>query len=327
MFGEMLTQIVAILHIVFVNSLQFHPNGGTIQLMNECILNYAQSIHNISDGLVATHIRELTLRSDTSSCATDSDSLSKGERDGGRRVIFGVGSGTTGTRSLHLALQAMGLDGWHFEKAAPWTRNLLDTLGRFTSINKTECRRRLQVYDYAALPATVKHVIDSPADQLLIHFLATFPNAKFILSTRPSLEWAQSRRKHMRKTLAPLQDPCGYHIEDFPDDHVLAQLEDAKVQFARCIVPKHRLLEFSVFTDSDERIRGLVQEIGAFVGQPVAADRKLPGSRLLEIHGNTSFEFDTEEMLRSSAAVHIHPDQMYTASELGVLMRELAYYE
>eukprot|EP00747_Dinoflagellata_sp_TGD_P209603 gnl/TRDRNA2_/TRDRNA2_82990_c0_seq1.p1 gnl/TRDRNA2_/TRDRNA2_82990_c0~~gnl/TRDRNA2_/TRDRNA2_82990_c0_seq1.p1 ORF type:complete len:327 (+),score=20.22 gnl/TRDRNA2_/TRDRNA2_82990_c0_seq1:114-1094(+) len=325
MFGEMLTQIVAILHIVFVNSLQFHPNGGTIQLMNECILNYAQSIHNISDGLVATHIRELTLRSDTSSCATDSDSLSKGERDGGRRVIFGVGSGTTGTRSLHLALQAMGLDGWHFEKAAPWTRNLLDTLGRFTSINKTECRRRLQVYDYAALPATVKHVIDSPADQLLIHFLATFPNAKFILSTRPSLEWASKRRRHF-ETLAPLQDPCGYHVEDFPDNSHLARLEDAKREFARCIIPKDRLLEFNLFTDSDERIRGLVQEIGAFVGVPIAANKTFPGYLVrnrIDKHISTDANPSLLRKVREMKADHMS----YTASELGFLMRAHAQDE
>eukprot|EP00747_Dinoflagellata_sp_TGD_P209606 gnl/TRDRNA2_/TRDRNA2_82990_c0_seq4.p1 gnl/TRDRNA2_/TRDRNA2_82990_c0~~gnl/TRDRNA2_/TRDRNA2_82990_c0_seq4.p1 ORF type:complete len:370 (+),score=18.67 gnl/TRDRNA2_/TRDRNA2_82990_c0_seq4:102-1211(+) len=306
---------------------------------HQCIEKYALSVNEIRDGLGTDHIRQLA-------GSLSSTPRTLGTARSNRSIIFGAGSGTTGTHSLDLALATMGLHGWHWmdgpnllksKEHYAWTWQLLDTLGNFkytqnTSytkkpLNKRECRHGLRVYDYASLPSDVSYVLDEPVDALLIHLLSTFPNAKFIMTTRPSLEWAQSRRKHMRKTLAPLQDPCGYHIEDFPDDHVLAQLEDAKVQFARCIVPKHRLLEFSVFTDSDERIRGLVQEIGAFVGQPVAADRKLPGSRLLEIHGNTSFEFDTEEMLRSSAAVHIHPDQMYTASELGVLMRELAYYE
>eukprot|EP00747_Dinoflagellata_sp_TGD_P209604 gnl/TRDRNA2_/TRDRNA2_82990_c0_seq2.p1 gnl/TRDRNA2_/TRDRNA2_82990_c0~~gnl/TRDRNA2_/TRDRNA2_82990_c0_seq2.p1 ORF type:complete len:369 (+),score=17.61 gnl/TRDRNA2_/TRDRNA2_82990_c0_seq2:102-1208(+) len=304
---------------------------------HQCIEKYALSVNEIRDGLGTDHIRQLA-------GSLSSTPRTLGTARSNRSIIFGAGSGTTGTHSLDLALATMGLHGWHWmdgpnllksKEHYAWTWQLLDTLGNFkytqnTSytkkpLNKRECRHGLRVYDYASLPSDVSYVLDEPVDALLIHLLSTFPNAKFIMTTRPSLEWASKRRRHF-ETLAPLQDPCGYHVEDFPDNSHLARLEDAKREFARCIIPKDRLLEFNLFTDSDERIRGLVQEIGAFVGVPIAANKTFPGYLVrnrIDKHISTDANPSLLRKVREMKADHMS----YTASELGFLMRAHAQDE
>lgn len=234
-----------------------------------CIANYADSLDQISSGL-GTHIRQIQFNHSSRSQ---------------KNIVFGAGSGTTATTGLHQALKQIGLTGWHFEIDADWVTKLEETIQApapetyaddVSSDARIEaCHRSLNEFDYTTLPSDIEYVLDEPVDVLLVHLLSTFPNAKFILTTRESLEWARRRREHPH-SLAPLQDPCGLFITDFPSDSILAQLEDLKRDFARCIIPKHQLLEFDIWNMSKERNRTLMRDIAAFVGHPLAEDLPFP---------------------------------------------------
>merc|ERR550525_1734700 len=91
-----------------------------------------------------------------------------------------------------------------------------------------------------------------PSAELFFDFCWTFPDAKFILTTRPALEWAKSRKLHLPySSLAPIEEPCGYYIDDFADE-VSAKLFEHHNNLVRCMVPKERLFEINVWTDSEE---------------------------------------------------------------------------
>lgn len=288
-----------------------HVGGEASAHVKSCVQMYATDLDGVQEGL-GDYVRRINF-----TAATTSD----------REIVFGAGSGTTGTRSVHAALHhLLGMRGWHYNRSSKWTQQLLDTLGRDKTfehsslINKSffthQCHSSLEKFDFTSLPEDVEYVLDGPVDQLFIHLFLSFPNAKFILTTRPVLAWAAKRRQH-KITLAPLVDPCGQHVEDYPDDQILGQLEELKQRLVRCIIPKNRLLEFSVFTDREERISGITQELANFVGIPatVSATQAFPLMKLLALDA-------------APVGMLQHARQhAYSQSEIGGALRKLAQQE
>merc|ERR550525_2139974 len=105
-----------------------------------------------------------------------------------------------------------------------------------------------------------------PSAELFFDFCWTFPDAKFILTTRPALEWAKSRKLHLPySSFAPIEEPCGYYIDDFADE-VSAKLFEHHNDLVRCMVPKERFFEINVWTDSEEKLQNLSNNLASFVG-------------------------------------------------------------
>lgn len=238
--------------------------------LRNCVLEYADGLDSVQRGL-GKNVRKLLLQP---------RKLSQ------RAVVFGAGSGTTATRSLHAFFKELGLQGWHFHLRSNWTLSLLDALGQTENDSgyrkrsakgwdSRSCHATLQSFDYTSLPDDVDYVLDTPADHLFIHLFLSYPKAKFILTTRPLLEWAKRRRQH-KGALAPIMDPCGRYIEDFPKDPNLAKLEDLKRGLVRCAVPKNRLFEFSVFAVPEEWKRAIVDKLASFIGIQEPKDKYFP---------------------------------------------------
>lgn len=205
-----------------------------------------------------------------------------------RRIVLGAGSGKTATRSLYSALVKLGLKGWHYRQsntrrpANIWEEPLIKLLGRqagpYNATAAARCHAELQAYDFTGIPEDVEFILDTPTAELFIDLFLAFPEARFLLTTRPAMEWAFKRQRFRGIELAPIQEPCGQHVEDFSTKS-LAQLEELKNRLVTCVVPPERLLTISVFTDPASRIQGLMQEVGAFVGHPLAEDVAFPGSK------------------------------------------------
>ncbi|CAE7644363.1 unnamed protein product [Symbiodinium pilosum] len=106
-------------------------------------------------------------------------------------------------------------------------------------------------FDFSQLPANVEYVSDTPFTEMFLDMYTQFPTAKVILTTRPSLEWAKSRKKH-GKTPPPVLRPCGLAaVEDYSDKD-LAGMLDAYNELVRCVVPPGNLLEINLFKHGDK---------------------------------------------------------------------------
>lgn len=240
---------------------------GTYPWLQKCVQSYADGLENVRAGL-GVAIRSHPLKVAHVSPRSD--------------VLFGVGTGTTGTRSFHKALRSFGMWGWHWN----WNRNinstyipsLVQTLGRWT--NHTEafdvelCREAIHSFPYTkSVPRKVQYVLDTPMAELFLNFFLSFPNAKYMLTTRPTQELARKRLDKGSDLLAPLQEPCGQKLSDFSTDQ-LAELFALNSELVRCAVPARQLLEIDLWTASPDRLAGLMHELAVFVGRERALLRR-----------------------------------------------------
>lgn len=246
--------------------LNIHPGRPDKINLRRCLDTYSAQLDSVRD-----HLGDATRSHRLEPVATSS-----------RNIILGAGSGTTGTRSIGTALGLLGLSGWHFPHRTRWGDSLFEILGRFvppfTAEQKTACRATLQAHDYTRIPPQVDYILDAPIAELFIDLYLAFPNAKFILSTRPELEWAERRLQHPG-SLPPLQEPCGEHItrKNWTVAE-LASLEKFKNELVECVVPKSRLLKFSLFTDPPSMMKSLMRKMSRFSGHPIKADQQFPNS-------------------------------------------------
>jgi hypothetical protein len=241
-----------------------------------CVANYSRHLDGVRPGL-GVPMRQMMLKW----MSRPPPQVKSSQRP----IVFGVGAGTTGTHSLASALRMLNLTGWHYNDdnidnwaERTWTVELLKMLyGNDNTTSEEACHAGLQDFDYTALPEDVEFVTDDPVDQVFLHLFAAFPNARFVLTTRPALEWVAKRRKHSGNTPGPIQDACrNATLDDFPEDEDLGLVLQLHQDLVRCVVPGERLLEFDLFGDDAERQDHLMQELAAFLGRPVAADVAFP---------------------------------------------------
>lgn len=97
--------------------------------------------------------------------------------------IIGTGVGRTGTYSLKLALQALGLGPcYHMEEVA---KNMPTHLPLWQSALNDD-------FDWSATYQGYKSAVDWPTSGFYRELYAAYPNAKFIHTTRSSESWAAS---------------------------------------------------------------------------------------------------------------------------------------
>merc|ERR1719335_1460339 len=120
------------------------------------------------------------------------------------------------------------------------------------------CKNKLEQLFPSTFHYDKTFLIDMPTAELFLDLYWTFPDSKFILTDRPSLAWAKSRKKHHggHSTFAPIEEPCGYYIDDFTDKSN-ARLFQYHNDLVRCIVPKERLFEMNVWDDAAEQLQNL----------------------------------------------------------------------
>merc|ERR1712194_627753 len=110
------------------------------------------------------------------------------------------------------------------------------------------------------------YILDTPVAELFLDLYWTFPDAKFILTTRPAEGWVKSRiGHHDGNGAAPLEEPCNIHRSDFTYQD-LAGMFTYHNELVRCVVPKERLFEINVFEDSTEKLQELGTTLALFLG-------------------------------------------------------------
>lgn len=101
-------------------------------------------------------------------------------------------------------------------------------------------------------PVVVDSLSDQPIGHLFWHLYLTHPNARFMLTQRPALSWAVSRRKNAKNCakdefcdLAPMLFPCGRTLADFTLKE-LSTMYHAYVTLVKCLIPN--ILVVDVFS-------------------------------------------------------------------------------
>jgi len=164
-----------------------------------------------------------------------------------RKIILGVGSGSTATHGLAGALWKMGFDVAHFwhrklgPKAARWHESLyFPIIMKAGKENISQCHQTYADTDFR-YPRKIDAILDTPMAELFWDFYRTYPNAKYILTLRNATQWFRSRTRDHWQESACLYRPCGLKIKHFSGKtHV--KLFIAHNDFVRCIVPKEKLL-------------------------------------------------------------------------------------
>lgn len=182
-----------------------------------------------------------------------------------RRIIFAASPGTTGTSSLAAALIQMGLITAHCQDLKPNSYDFwLNTIIFKASIpQEQQCFENLRNFDYTSLPEHIDAVTDTPVDFSFLDLYLSFPNAMWLLPTRPSYEWANARRTCLIcKVHRGLVPPCEMDTREFSDANKMAHMFDLHNEFVRCVVPSKRLFEFDIFTNGTI---GLMHKLGMFL--------------------------------------------------------------
>eukprot|EP00931_Biecheleriopsis_adriatica_P105843 TRINITY_DN8036_c0_g1_i1.p1 TRINITY_DN8036_c0_g1~~TRINITY_DN8036_c0_g1_i1.p1 ORF type:complete len:358 (-),score=21.11 TRINITY_DN8036_c0_g1_i1:134-1108(-) len=244
----------------------------------DCVSDYASKLDSLMPGL-GDNIRSHPLQKKVTS---------------NRSLILGAGPGTTGTRSLNTALKLIGLKSHHCDdfkevvyafRGQGWKSPTNETL---TKEEVGACLKTVRNYDYTKhLQESIDAELDTPVAENFLNMFLSFPNSKVILTKRPGLEWVKSRKSH-NGPLWPMQEPCGLMLVGRPHnatDSDLASLLSLHNEFIRCLVPANRLMEINLWTESDARMRGLMQELANFVGAPLSGNLVFPGSTLKMVSG------------------------------------------
>ena len=176
-------------------------------------------------------------------------------------LLIGASPGTTGSMSLYYALVALGVSAVHYTRqfnatsGVEWTsystgggpvpllRPLFATSGNPPPVDLAAVRK----VDLRFLEAT-DALLDTPSMEIFFETLATFPNARAIITARDPSAWAASRRARHPSDRAPVFHYLGF---DAPM-HALSE-----AQFARSV----RSLGAEVADASDEDLHDLFTRI------------------------------------------------------------------
>jgi hypothetical protein len=211
-------------------------------------------------------------------------------------IVLGVGAGTTATHLVYDVLfDGFGMEGRHYDLNHTWTVNLEDRMGRCNPLGSYECHAKGKPFwdgvatfgnfsrrqaakcheDMATFPITkmdgMDFMLDEPVPNVFLRLFLSFPEAKFILTTRPSRDWAANRLRDHAGGFAQLQDPCGEHVGFYSvEEH--AGMLDLHHEFVRCVVPSSRLLEVDFWRDAPEVSSQFMARVSALVGRKPKGD-------------------------------------------------------
>eukprot|EP00928_Gymnodinium_smaydae_P050077 TRINITY_DN3368_c0_g1_i1.p1 TRINITY_DN3368_c0_g1~~TRINITY_DN3368_c0_g1_i1.p1 ORF type:complete len:623 (-),score=55.37 TRINITY_DN3368_c0_g1_i1:152-2020(-) len=200
--------------------------------------------------------------------------------------ILGVGFGSTGTRSLMAFGNVLGLKSQHYPRVSAGLRSLRDihVLGKrpdgssFTS--RAECSEYLNAVNYSeSLGEDFDMFLDTPMAEHFLDFYALSSSSKIVLTTRPAVQWVDSRLKFFSALNVPTLSPCGVKLADVKRD-VAAQLMSSYETLVRCIVPAEKLFEISLFdgagpsTLQTAKFLGKAEALGAEIPFPRISDTR-----------------------------------------------------
>ena len=182
-------------------------------------------------------------------------------------LVLGGGFGSTGTTSLALALDRLGLVTWHAHMGATVRANASAGAGAITpddfrrSIGRAwssaRCSAELTSINYR-VPPSVGALVDRPSAESFLDLWWANPNALVLLTHRPAADWVRSRSSFGLKMNLPLDRPC--HNLSFADASAkeagrMLTLHDDLVQ---CVVPKRQLIDIDVFSRSTSGLMGML---------------------------------------------------------------------
>mmetsp|Transcript_54485 Transcript_54485/g.151866 ORF Transcript_54485/g.151866 Transcript_54485/m.151866 type:complete len:358 (+) Transcript_54485:78-1151(+) len=242
----------AVLPLFFLGARGLHLHRD--QDVRRCVRTYADDLDKVRQGLGGPIRTHPLLPASTSS----------------RAVVIGAGSGNTGTHSIYLALKQLGFTAWHAAKNKTWDARrsrIKRLLHKKQHEQRRLCRQELRNFNYTALLDGCDAVVDMPTAEIFLNMYLSFPNAQVILSTRPPASWVEGRTRVHPKVAAPIQEPCGLVLRDFTSDE-LAKIYALNNGLVRCLVPRHRLLEFDLWADPKVRVNGMMGELGRFLNRP-----------------------------------------------------------
>jgi len=110
----------------------------------------------------------------------------------------------------------------------------------FTKENIRKCHEEYDKLDFR-FPLDIDAITDSPTAEHFWDLYRTYPNAKFVLTTRNGTEWAMKRIRHGPEVPAIMWRPCGLQASQFTIE-AHAKAFDAYNNFVQCVVPPERLL-------------------------------------------------------------------------------------
>ena len=190
--------------------------------------------------------------------------------------VIGAGFGRTGTESMKLALETLGLGPCH---------HMTEVLPRPEQVALWRSAARGDLPDWEEAFAGYKSAVDWPAAYFWRDLSAYYPDAKILLTVRSPASWYASMERTLLKTIKSSTDPAslgvrmigqgvfGGRLDD--RDHAIAIYErnTAEVQ---ATFPPERLLTYSLGDGW--------APLCAFLGRPVP-DTPFPWS-------NSSEDFD-----------------------------------
>jgi hypothetical protein len=224
--------------------------GGLTDSQSQCMSQYADGLDEIRDGLGGM----IRAHPGTVVAVTD------------RPMVFGVGSGTTGTWGLTQALHTISQPGQkvsHWLNSPPENCKWIASLLRIFDACPDDCRDQLRRFDFTAIADSVIAILDTPVFEVFLDLFLSFPKATWILTTRPSGDWAKRRKERHLNSLFPIQEPCGLAIDKNTTQKELAAMFDLTNDFIRCMVPSERLMELDMF--SSNVTDSAVGDIAAFL--------------------------------------------------------------
>jgi hypothetical protein len=198
-------------------------------------------------------------------------------------LILGASPGTTGTMSLYYALMALGVSAVHYSRQFNATAGSEVTsyadgggpvplLRPIFSYGQWEPGKAPPPVDLGALRSldlrflsATDALLDTPAMEVFFDALATFPEARVVITAREPRVWAESRRVRHPTDRAPLFPLLGF---DVPMGALSAdQSAMSLALWHRAVaasVPPERLLVLDVFSMDDDE---LWRKLSAFVGR------------------------------------------------------------
>ncbi|MBY8976886.1 hypothetical protein KHP62_13790 [Rhodobacteraceae bacterium NNCM2] len=166
--------------------------------------------------------------------------------------VIGAGVGRTGTYSLKLAINQLGLGPCHHMEAVLGNMPVQVPLWNAAMAGQA---------DWTAIYAGCESAVDWPTAGFFRELYAAYPSAKFVLTTRSPESWAASFSATIYKLISEIDETppemhewlemCAAVIErtGFPrgrDEAFLKQAFTAHVEAVRETIPADRLLVFEV---------------------------------------------------------------------------------
>ena len=196
-------------------------------------------------------------------------------------LLIGASPGTTGTMSLYYALMTLGVSTVHYSRQFNASSGTESTsYGQDPPGGPVDFLQPLFRKEHPAPPvdlslarstdlrffSATEALLDTPGMELLFDLLATFPNARVLISSRDPLTWARSRRSRHPGDRVPMFELLGFDV-------AMAQLSEEQAATAFVLwhkavtasVPRERLLVVDLFQMRSEE---LWDRLAEFVGKP-----------------------------------------------------------